>query len=84
VSPIAGFAVATDASIFAGSSGSLFTHPKIGGESILVYDVIGTINDISVSAMVNDTITNVGIYNSDTAVLAHTSDATIVLVSRGI
>jgi hypothetical protein len=70
-------------SLAAGTAWDLITHPRLGGGSILVHDAIGTINDISVSAVVNtDPIVAVtndtsisAIYSSDGAIAAYAPDA---------
>jgi hypothetical protein len=76
-------------SLNTGTAWDLLTHPRLGGGSILVHDAIGTINDISVSAVVNtDPIVAVAndtsistIYSSDGAIAVYVPDAQSTAIS---
>jgi hypothetical protein len=69
-------------SLAAGTAWDLLTHPRLGGESILVHDAVGIVNDSSASASVNtDPIVAVtndtsisAIYSSDDAIAVYVPD----------
>jgi hypothetical protein len=66
-------------SLTTGTAWDLLTHPKTGGGSILVHDAVGTINDISVSAVVINDLSVSAVVN-DISVSAVVNDISVSAV----